>query len=348
MRKSFIAGLTSVALLAGSCDGVFRTSEAEKGYLNVEFLDGKSVVPDRDDFILSVTDAGGRSIYYGKYGDAPRTIIADPGSYTVSAVSREFDEPLFDAPQYGDTQKTVVEAGQTSDVFLECVQQNAGIKLKVDRDFLKSHPDGTLLVKSGYGKLMYAYSETRVAYFKPGVVTVLLSEGQSEVTLFKRALDARQVLVVNITADFDAETKGGVLIQVDTSRNWICENYEMGAESSDSGVSEALSVEQAKANAGVTDVWVYGYIVGGDLSSSKCSFDSPFSSRTNIVLASKTSCRDKQACLSVQLSKGDVRDALNLVDNPGNLGRKVYLKGDVVASYYGIEGLQGISEYMWK
>ena len=99
---------------------------------------------------------------------------------------------------------------------------------------------------------------------------------------------------------------------------------------------------------GAVDVWVYGYIVGGDLSSSRCSFDGPFSSRTNIVLASKSSCRDKQSCLSVQLAKGDVRDALNLVDHPENLGRKIYLKGDIVASYYGIEGLQGVSEYMWK
>ena len=351
MRKSSIAYLALVpafALPAVSCDSVFRQPEMGKGYLNVRFLDEKAAVPDKEDFILSVTDAEGGSIYYGKYGDAPETIIADPGSYTVSAVSREFKEPLFDAPQYGDTKEAVVSAGQTSDVLLECTQQNAGIRLKIDRDFQSSYPNGALMVKSGFGKLMYGYSETRIAYFKPGLVSVILNNGPSEVTLFTRMLESRQVLVVNVTSGVDGQTKGCVDIQVDTSRNWISENYEMGSGASESDVSEALNVTQAKANSGATDVWVYGYIVGGDLSSSKCSFDAPFTSRTNIVLASKTSCRDKQACLSVQLSKGDVRDALNLVDHPENLGRKVYLKGDIVASYYGVEGLQGISEYMWK
>ena len=45
------------------------------------------------------------------------------------------------------------------------------------------------------------------------------------------------------------------------------------------------------------------------------------------------------------MNSGRIRDALNLVENPGLLGRKVYLKGDIVESYYGIPGIQSISEY---
>ena len=107
----------------------------------------------------------------------------------------------------------------------------------------------------------------------------------------------------------------------------------------------AFSVAQAKDHVGDTDVWVYGYIVGGDLTSSKCSFEGPFSSRTNIVLATKSTCTDKESCISVQLPSGKIRDALNLVDHEDNLGRKVFLKGDIVASYYGIVGVQSVSEY---
>ncbi len=96
--------------------------------------------------------------------------------------------------------------------------------------------------------------------------------------------------------------------------------------------------------AGTSDVWVYGYIVGGDLSSSKASFTPPFSSKTNIVLSGKSSCTSRDMCLAVQLRQGDIRDALNLVDNPGMLGKQVFLRGDIVPSYYGMPGLQALSD----
>ena len=40
-----------------------------------------------------------------------------------------------------------------------------------------------------------------------------------------------------------------------------------------------------------------------------------------------------------------IRDALNRVDHEDTLGKKVFLKGDIVPSYYGIVGIQSISEY---
>lgn len=137
-------------------------------------------------------------------------------------------------------------------------------------------------------------------------------------------------------------------IEVDTCRFWITDEFELGGTNRGEGKEEAFSVAEARQRAGETDVWVYGYIVGGDLSSSKCSFAAPFSSRTNIVLASKSSCKDKESCLSVQLAKGDIRDALNLVDHESYLGRQVFLKGNLVEAYYGIPGLQSITEFELK
>ncbi|MDD6623554.1 MAG: DUF6359 domain-containing protein [Bacteroides sp.] len=43
-----------------------------------------------------------------------------------------------------------------------------------------------------------------------------------------------------------------------------------------------------------------------------------------------------------------VRDALNLVSSPENLGRQVFLKGDLVESYYGICGLKNVREFEFK
>ena len=88
-----------------------------------------------------------------------------------------------------------------------------------------------------------------------------------------------------------------------------------------------------------------GYIVGGDLTSSDISFSAPFHSYTNIAIASSRTVRDRDECLSVSLPVGEVRDGLNLVDNPGMLGKRVYLKGNIVASYFGLVGVKDISEY---
>lgn len=138
-------------------------------------------------------------------------------------------------------------------------------------------------------------------------------------------------------------------IQVDTTRFWSEEDFIIGQGDQDGGDRDkAYNIGQARSMAGKEDVWVYGYVVGGDLSSSSASFSGPFTSKTNLVIASRASASSKESCMSVQLQKGNIRDALNLVDNPDNLGRSVFLKGDIVESYYGIPGIQNITEYEFK
>ena len=109
--------------------------------------------------------------------------------------------------------------------------------------------------------------------------------------------------------------------------------------------SNALTVSQAMSSVGKEDVWVSGHIVGGDLTSSSASFKGPFSSRTCILLGPRSSADSRASCISVQLPSGEVRDALNLVDNPELLGRKILIRGDVTGSYYGLVGLKNCSDY---
>jgi hypothetical protein len=87
--------------------------------------------------------------------------------------------------------------------------------------------------------------------------------------------------------------------------------------------------------------------VGGDLTSASASFEEPFKSRTNILLGPKSSTTDRDACIAVQLPDGKVRDALNLIDNPDMLGRKVCLKGNLVDAYFGLTGLKSVDEYVF-
>ena len=327
----------------------------EKGELRISFSGELSTkvmedIPDTSDFLLTVYGPDGSVIYAGTYGDSPERIIVDAGSYTVNVRSCEFTRPAFSSPQFGDEQCVVVPAGGVADVRLMCVQINAGIRLNIDESFLSACPDAVLFLKSSQGKLMYGYNERRIAYFLPGSVSLMMSSGGVDKVLFTRVLQAQMVLDIDVSAtvkDEDSIAKENISVAVDTSRNWVSESYVIGGSQPGKGdsVSDALTVSQAAASAGEEDVWVSGYIVGGDLTSSSASFETPFTSRTNILLGSRSSASDRSSCLSVSLQSGYIRDELNLVDNPFLLGRKVCIKGDIVEAYYGLPGLKNLTDF---
>lgn len=357
MRNLMILVLASVMTL--SCDLIARNLES--GELRVAFAHGQEAltragltIPDTSDFILSVCDSKGRQIYNGPYGDFPESFPLDPGSYVVKVVSSEFTKPAFSSPLFADEQCVVVPAGGVADVKLVCTQANCGIRLKIDSAFLAAYPDGVLLLKSSFGRLIYGYSEKRVAYFKPGDISLVLSDKGKDEVLMTRSLQSRDMLELKVSvassgspgSDTPARA-GSVLVSVDTTRNWMSGNYVIGGDNDNGGsaVRDALTVSQALESIGEVGVWISGYIVGGDLTSASASFETPFSSRTNILLGPRSSTTDKSACLSVQLPSGDLRTDLNLVDNPELLRRKICLKGDVVEAYYGIPGIKNVSEY---
>jgi len=357
-----VLSLAAVALCG--CDNL--SDESRQGelrfsfrYENYRLTKAAVAVPDTNDFILDVKDGGGNVIYNGEYGKTPESIFVKAGSYVISVVSEEFTKPGFSVPQYGDSQVVVVPEGKTVDVRLDCKQVNAGIKLNVASNFLETFPDGVLFVKSDDGRLMYSYSEKRIAYFKPGPVSLILHVNTSDKTLFTKDLKADEVLTIGISAPSSgssADGKSSLSITVDTARIWHYDHFVIGGSDSGSGsgssgldIDDALSVFQAKSSVGEEDVWVYGYIVGGDLSmaSDGISFNKPFKSNTNLALASRASASSKSSCLAVQLGQ-EVREEINLVDHPDLLGCRIYLKGDIVEKYYGLPGLKNISEYVLK
>ncbi len=347
--------LFAVFLTAVSCEMLGLRSGAEKGELRISFAEEQEsltrtglAIPDTSDFLLTVKDSDGKIIYDGRYGDSPESMPLDADSYTVRIMSEKFEKPAFSSPQFGDEQCIVVPAGQIVDAKLVCRQMNSGIRLKVDPGFLDVYPEGVLLLKSSLGRLVYGYSEKRIAYFKPGDVSLVLNEGKTDKSLMTRNLKAQEILElkVSVASSFGSGGKGGMSVSVDTLRNWITDDYIIGGDKGDgSGKYDAMTVSEALSSIGEEGIWVSGFIVGGDLTSSAASFDEPFSSKTNILLGSRSSTTDKDACLSVNLPSGAVRDALNLVDNPHLLGRKICLKGDIVESYYGIPGIKNITEY---
>ena len=352
MKKYLLLFVLAAGLM--SCENLL--GPAPDGELRLRFSRDLSAmtraaeeIPDTNDFILNVTDSKGKSIYSGKYGNSPESLLLSPGSYTVSVRSADFSKPAFSSPVYGDEQVVVITSAQVSAVTLGCTLRNCGVRLKIASNFLSSCPGGTLHLKDKTGSLLYSYKEKRIAYFQPGDISLILSESSSDKTLLTRTLEAREILTLNVSAPSASSASGGLRIEIDTTKSWLSENYVIGGStgggSGGGNMNDALSVADARNSAGVEDVWVTGYIVGGNLTASGMKTSVPFTSRTNIAIAARSSVTDKSSCLSVQLDKGDIRDALNLVDNPDNLGCRVYLKGDIVEAYYGIPGMKNLTEF---
>ena len=351
--KVRLLSVAALLMLFYSCNLLEEASDKD-GTLRVSFAPGQEIltrsgieIPDTSDFILTVKNSKGTVVYEGAFGDSPEAMSLKPGSYTVSIVSEEFSRPAFSSPQFGDEQCVVVTSDAVVNVRLLCTQINSGIRLLIDSRFLDEYPDGAFLLKSSFGKLMYSYSEKRIAYFTPGNLSLILTNKGTDEILMTKSLEAQEILELKIAVagsdgsgqDASAE---GISVAVDTSRTWLSDQYVLGG---DGGSSEILSISQAYDKVGEENVWVCGYIVGGDLTSSSASFDKPFSSRTNLLLGPRSSTSEKASCLSVQLPSGNFREDLNLVDNPQLLGRKVCLRGDIVEAYYGIPGIKNMSEY---
>ena len=336
-----------------SCDRLGADSDSRASRLCISFVKGGELftraglnLPDTSAFLLQITDSGGKVIYNGNYGDCPESLDVSPGSYNVRVVSSEFSKPAFDAPQFGDEQCVLVPQDGTGNVRLLCRQINAGVRLKISSGFLTQCPQSVLFLKSAEGQLLYSYSEKRIAYFLPGTISLVMSTGGTDQVLMVKDVGENEILTLGVSVP-EASKSGdySLSVSVDTSRVWTSAEYIIGVGDSGQESTDALSVADARNSAGKEDVWVCGYIVGGDLTSASASFKPPFESRTNILIGPRSTTVDKNVCLSVQLPSGDVRDALNLVDNPSVLGRRVCVKGDVVSAYYGIPGVKNTDEY---
>lgn len=91
-------------------------------------------------------------------------------------------------------------------------------------------------------------------------------------------------------------------------------------------------------------VWVSGYIVGY-YQDYNAHFEVSTTQRANILISDVENPTDKAQCVCIQLvAQTDTRNALNLVDNPGVLGKKVQVFGDIM-KYNTLPGVKNTSNY---
>ena len=96
-------------------------------------------------------------------------------------------------------------------------------------------------------------------------------------------------------------------------------------------------------------LWVEGFIVGaanGTLSKAAFSADDENIVASNFLLAANADVKDVNECIPVALPSGsDARKALNLLDNPGNIGKQVKVYG-TIEKYFSVAGVKNVSEYV--
>ena len=239
MKKVFAAMLLCAVLFPGlSCRKTVKEDTAA-GTLMFKFESNPKEVskisrelPDTNEFLITVSDESGGTVFDGVYRDLPETMDVDPGSYRIFVRSEDFSGLKFSAPQYGDEQCVVVPPAGTMTVELGCRQINSGIRLDISPDFLTEYPEGVLFIKAGGSRLMYSYSEKRIAYFLPGSILVVLSDSGKETLLMTRAIEAREVLSVKMdVAESQSGTQGsGITVRLDTSRIWTDDELVLGEE----------------------------------------------------------------------------------------------------------------------
>lgn len=112
-------------------------------------------------------------------------------------------------------------------------------------------------------------------------------------------------------------------------------------------ISNPYTVAQAMEAQGKNNVWVKGYIVGAfNKSINKFVSDTTGQVKTNIALADKMNETVISNMIPVNFTATAMKNALNIADNPTNINRHVYIRGDLT-TYYSVAGLKNADAYQF-
>ncbi len=310
---------------------------------------------DTNSFILKIVKDDGSVIYNGLYSAKPAQIKLDAASYEISVNSVLFDAPAFNKPCYGDRSTVVIEKNKITRLSLLCRMVNSGVKFGFTQDFKKRFPFYTLEVYDANDVIDYPYSESRYLFVTPGDIILKMRKGAGDdaqrVIIARKSLMAREVISLNLHSS-TSEQGGGdqenyltTGISLDTLSIRRSEELIIGKIRDGSSREMAIYADEMRGYVGQKGVWVCGYICGY-LTTSSLVFEPPFNTETNIAISSVKGAVVKDMCSGISLPSGDIRAAVNLKANPGNLGRMVYFKGTIVESYFGITGMNSVTEFL--
>ena len=346
--------LGGVLLFTVSACETLSWNEQGKGALSIRMQKETAVTVKADvpfmDYLIGIEDKSGSTVASGKISTLPDPVELDPGPYTVTALSEQMGAPAFDKPVYGSTVAVTVVAAVKNTLQMVCVQVNAGLRIVYEPAFKAQYASYSVEVTGQDGSLTYQMDEARTGYFAPGALQIVLSvAGEAPVQISKSVI-ARDMLVLTVLpAQTAPGNKGSIemLLAVDTSRVWRREEWKPGAPANDGLSPEtAYTVAEAQLAASATNVWVYGYIVGGDASTSSFKTAPPFTAASNLVIADSPLETARANCMAVELpsSPATIRAAFNMTGNGAALlGRRAWFRGNIEA-YFGHPGVRATKE----
>jgi hypothetical protein len=313
-----------------------------------------SAILDTNRYILKVINSSGTEIYSGVYSARPAVLNVTAGTYTVKVFSKEFKEPEFDIPLFGDEQVIKLKKDSTAHISLISSQLTGGIKLEYTSNFTNYFKGTGVYMKKDSAQIKCFYYSPHYVFFLPGDVSVVYKNKDGDpaytpddhktyvdTVLLTRKLKAGEMVTIKLDYILSKITGTGVSISIDTSRTWISEYFNLGSIAP----YGSHSIYEASKAIGDT-MTVFGYIVGGDMTSSAFKRKPPFSSKTHIAIATNSWQSLRSKCMAVELSAtSKLRGELNLVDHPELVGKPVIVRGTIVDSYMGYPGIKSVKYY---
>ena len=351
MRNCMLGGI--LIFVASACE-TLNWNEEGKGALSIRMQRETSVLVKSsvpfENYLIGITDKSGFTVISGAYSAIPDPVILDPATYTVTALSEQMGAPTFEKPVYGSTVDVGVVAGVKNTVQMVCTQMNAGLKIVYNTDFKNQYNVYSVKVTGEDGVLTYQQDELRTGYFAPGTLQIVLSiEGEEPVQVSKNVI-ARDMLVLTVLAqEANPQEKGSIELNfsVDTTQIWRREEWKLGGSANDGLTPEtAYTIAEAQLLGTANNVWVCGYIVGGDASTSAFKAEPPFTANSNLVIADSPLELVRANCMAIELptSPASLRATFGMPANGAELlGRRSWFRGNI-ETYFGHLGLRATKE----
>lgn len=167
-------------------------------------------------------------------------------------------------------------------------------------------------------------------------------------TVYSAPFDVTSTTTVNAIAYKAGMTTSGIAnatITIETSSTTTGD----GSQQNPFTIDDVKTMNRQTSDG--TKYWVKGYIVGvvagGNNEGNITSLENPIKGASNLALADAADATDLTTMIAAQLPAGTIRTALNLLDNPGNLGKLVYVYGTLEKYFNSVPGVKNITEFAW-
>lgn len=284
----------------------------------------------------SIVEKNDTVLIYGQYTNYNGTYeTAQSKAYIVEVKKKQNGTPEVDITNTPETAYTVSKA-------FELIAAGEGLSKKV---YVKGDviPEG-LSIDTSYGNATYTITD--------GTNNLIIYRGYyfngDKFTSEDQLQDGDAVIVYGQLVDYNGTyemTSGSQIYSKNGKTSEDTAPYSLegdGTKEKPYTVADVKNLYNDTANTPTDKVWVTGTILGNVNTSTGATV---VPDENTAAVATNLSVGDDTDNISVQLPSGDVRAALNLVDNPGNLGKKVSLYGNI-QKYCGVAGLKNVTDYV--